>query len=183
MKNTKTKKEVKSHLTMLLQNKGYTLVHKSQQGNDIYLAIEPETGNVCIITANEGSQYFKEIILPEEVTDRLFSIIYKDYEVQPTKEIEGTDTVKCFKKYEDFDLVSKSERKINDVVITNEGLIRNIVDDQVISFANISHVNNILTNINIINLSYEEVLSITNYLIELAKDIKENIENSVKEEK
>ena len=64
MKNTKTKKEVKSHLTMLLENKGYTLVHKGQQGNDIYLAIEPETGNVCIITANEGSQYFKEIILP-----------------------------------------------------------------------------------------------------------------------
>ena len=75
---------------MLLQNKGYTLVHKSQQGNDIYLAIEPETGNVCIITANEGSQYFKEIILPEEVTDRLFSIIYKDYEVQPdSKAIVG----------------------------------------------------------------------------------------------
>ena len=167
----------------LLANKGYTLLHEGEAGTDLYLALEPTTGNVCLVTACEGTQFFKEIILTDEQVDCMFQAVYKDY----VKEDKGlvvpiTNFAKSLINKEGFEVVTSFERNLhNSMKRTNEALVRNIKEEQVITLAQVSYINDYLVNTSLINLSYEDVAIICDYLVKLTeKAVKETAK--VKEE-
>ena len=65
-------------LTKLLVNKGYCKIFTGAT-NELHIAFDPITKDVCLIVANQGSQHFKEMVLPDEAIEYLFELVYKDY--------------------------------------------------------------------------------------------------------
>lgn len=178
-------KQPKTNLTRLIHEKGYSLVKRGITGNDLYFAMEPQTGLVCLLIANEGSKYFKELLLHDAVVDKLFTIVYKDYKsVEFVKVEEPTGTAQLFIDNEGFEILTQVKRKIDKigVTMTNEYLIRNLAKSEgVVSLAHIAHVDNTLTNANIVNLTVEEVTVFLQHLVKVAKKLQEEIKGEEKE--
>lgn len=177
-KNTKDK----SPLQKLIANKGYTQIHEGQHGSDIYLAIDPQTGAICLLMASEGSQYFKEIVLTDEQVNYMFALMEAD--VDEITECHGAETSlgKHLVCSEDFRTLNTIEKEVGkDIKKTNEALVRNLRNDQVLSLARIAYINEFLTDVVIVNLTYEEVQIICNYLIELAKKAQAEAEAMAKQ--
>ena len=167
-----------SNLKKLIEEKGYELVHEGTQGNDLYFALDAQTGNVCLLVANEGSRYFKELFLNDIVVDKLFHTVCEDYKFNYITEIkEPTETAKNFINTEKFEILSQMKRPINDMTMTNEFLVRIMKEEHVVSIAHVAHIDNILTNINIVNLTYEEIVIFTKHIVDVARKIKENQES------
>lgn len=168
----------------LLANKGYTLIHEGETGTDLYIAIEVTTGNVCLVTASEGTQFFKEMVLTDEQVDCMFQAVYKDY----VKENKGlvvpiTNYAKYLINKEGFEIVTSFERDIhNSMKRTNEALFRNIKEEQVITLAQASYINDYLVNTSIVNLSYEDTAIICNYLVKLAEAARQEVAEATEEQ-
>ena len=168
-----------SNLKKLIEEKGYELVQQGTQGNDLYFALDAQAGNVCLLVANEGSRYFKELFLNDIVVDKLFNIVCEGYKFNYLPDIkEPTETAKNFIKTEQFEILSQMKRPINDMTMTNEFLVRVIEKGHVVSIAHIAHIDDIVTNINIISLTFEEVVTFTKHIVEVAKKMKENQKES-----
>ena len=157
----------------LLANKGYSLVHKGQFGTDLYVAIDPQTAAICLIVANEGSQYFKEIVLSDNQIEYMFATVsgdtVTDWGYVPSKTGLGKYLLK-----EDFKAVHSFEKEVSkEVTRTNEAFIRNIAEEEILSLARVAHINNTLVDICIVNLTYTEVSIICKYLADLAQKAEE----------
>ena len=172
-------------MKQLLVNKGYTLIHEGNFGTDLYIAIDPHTGAICLIVANEGSQYFKEIVLADAQIEIMFEVATGEaligYGYVPSKTGLGKHLLK-----EDFKNVSSFEKEVGKGIIkTNEAFVRNIAEEEMLSLARVAHINNTLVDICIVNLTYAEVSVICGYLAELAQKANEEaakIEAEKKEE-
>ena len=157
-------------LKMLLANKGYTLIHEGEQGSDIYLAIDPQTGAICLLMASEGSQYFKEIVLADEQVDYMFALVEGRLDKLNEFPAPKTRLGKHLINREDFIALNTLEKEVGkEINKTNEALIRNLKEEQVLSLARVAYINEFLTDVTIVNLTYQEVHTICAYLVELAK--------------
>lgn len=166
----------------LLVNKGYTQIHEGEQGADIYLAIDPQTGAICLLLANEGSQYFKEIVLADEQVDYMFAVLANDFSQVYNKSPYTTALGKYLVNRENFETLSYSTKDVGkEIKKTNEALVRNLKEEQVLSLTRIAYINDYITDATIVNLTYEEVQIICNYLVELAKKAKEEAEAMAKQ--
>lgn len=165
----------------LLVNKGYTQIHKGEYGTDIYLAIEPLTGAICLIVATEGSQYFKEMVLADTQVEFMFNVgsgeVPTSFGYVPSKTSLGKYLLR-----EDFKTVYRFEKEVvTDVVRANEAFVRYIKEEELLSLAKVAYVNETLADISIINLTIEEVHIICDYLAGLytkAKEAEEAAKNA-----
>ena len=154
----------------LIANKGYTLVREGEYGSDIYLAIDPQTGAICLLMASEGSQYFKEIVLDDRQVDYMFSLLEGSLKQFNKCVVPQTKLAKHLVNREDFTDVNTLEKEVGkEIKKTNEALVRNLEKDQVLSLTRVAYINEYLTDVTIVNLTYDEIRIICNYLIELAK--------------
>ena len=177
-KNTKDK----SPLKKLITNKGYTLIHESEQGSDIYLAIDPQTGAICLLLANEGSQYFKEIVLADAQVNYMFALMEGKLDLLGDFPTTKTRLGKHIVNREDFIPLHILEKEVSKVIKkTNEAFVRNLKEEEVLSLARVAYINEFLTDVIIINLTYDEVRIICNYLIELAKKAQAEAEAMAKQ--
>lgn len=163
-------------------NKGYTLVQKGEQGSDIYLAIDPQTGAICLLLASEGSQYFKEIILADAQVDYMFAILEGRLDKLNEFPAPKTRLGKHLTNREDFITLNTLEKEVGkEINKTNEALIRNLKEEQVLSLARVAYINEFLTDVTIVNLTYQEVALICGYLVTLAKKAQEEAEAMAKQ--
>lgn len=154
----------------LIMNKGYTLVQKGEHGSDIYLAIDPQTGAICLLLANEGSQYFKEIVLADEQVDYMFALMEGNLDKLNEFPTPKTRIGKHIVNREDFIALNTLTREVNkEIKRTNEAFVRNLKEDQVLSLMRLAYINEYLTDVIVVNLTYQEVYVICNYLVELVK--------------
>lgn len=154
----------------LIANKGYTLVHEGEQGSDIYLAIDPQTGAICLLMANEGSQYFKEIVLADAQVTYMFALMEGNLDLLGDFPTTRTRLGKHIVNREDFIALHIIEKEVSKVIKkTNEAFIRNLKEEEVLSLARVAYINEFLTDVTIVNLTYQEVHTICAYLVELAK--------------
>lgn len=171
------KNNAQTPLTKLLVNKGYKKVFTGRT-NEIHIALDPITRNVCLLIANQGSQHFKELILPDEAIDYLFSIVYENckYE-EPTEGYKHTKLANAFIDIQGYKYITGTEREITNkeeaVTYKNETLIKDIKDEKIIGIIQMSHVNDIFANLITLNITYEEVAEFTKYIVETAKKAKE----------
>lgn len=157
-------------LKMLLANKGYTLIHEGEQGSDIYLAIDPQTGAICLLMASEGSQYFKEIVLADEQVDYMFALVEGRLDKLNEFPAPKTRLGKHLINREDFIALNTLTREVSkEIIRTNEAFVRNLKEEQVLSLTRVAYINEFLTDVTIVNLTYQEVHIICSYLVELAK--------------
>lgn len=175
----------KSPLQNLIMNKGYTLIQKGEHGSDIYLAIDPQTGAICLLLASEGSQYFKEIVLADEQLDYMFALMEERLDKLNEFPAPKTRLGKHLTNREDFIALNTFEKEAGkDIKRINEALIRNLKEDQVLSLMRLAYINEYLTDVVVVNLTYQEVYVICNYLVELAKKAQEAAKQAeMKEEK
>lgn len=160
----------KSPLQKLIVNKGYTQIHKGQHGSDIYLAIDPQTGAICLLLANEGSQYFKEIVLADDQVDYMFALMEGRLDKLNEFPTPKTRIGKHIVNREDFIALHILEKEVSkEIKKTNEAFVRNLKEEEVLSLARVAYINEFLTDVTIINLTYDEVHIICSYLVELAK--------------
>lgn len=151
-------------------NKGYTLIQKGEQGSDIYLAIDPQTGAICLLLASEGSQYFKEIVLADAQVNYMFALMEGNLDMLGDFPTTKTRLGKHLTNREDFIALNTLEKEVGkEINKTNEALIRNLKEEQVLSLARVAYINEFLTDVTIVNLTYQEVHTICAYLVELAK--------------
>ena len=151
-------------------NKGYTLVQKGEHGSDIYLAIDPQTGAICLLMASEGSQYFKEIVLADAQVDYMFALVEGRLDKLDEFPVAKTRLGKQLANREDFIALNTLEKEVGkEINKTNEALIRNLKEEQVLSLTRVAYINEFLTDVTIVNLTYQEVHIICTYLVELAK--------------
>ena len=157
----------------LLVNKGYTQVHNGEYGTDLYVAIDPHTGAICLIVANEGSQYFKEIVLTDEQIEFLFAKALR----APVKTGMFITSKAPFSKSllkEDFHTVYSIDKEVaKGVKKTNEALVRDAKDEEVISLARVAYIDNMLADLCIVNLTYQEVSIFCGYLSQLVEQAQE----------
>ena len=163
-------------------NKGYTLVQKGEQGSDIYLAIDPQTGAICLLMASEGSQYFKEIVLADEQVDYMFALMEGNLDKLTDCHAADTRLGKHLVNREDFIPLNTLTREVSkEIKRTNEAFVRNLKDDQVLSLTRVAYINEYLTDVIIVNLTYQEVRVICAYLVELAKKAQAEAEAMAKQ--
>ena len=163
-------------------NKGYKLIHEGEQGSDMYLTIDPQTGAICLLMASEGSQYFKEIVLADEQVDYMFALMEGNLDKLNEFPAVKTRLGKHLTNREDFIALNTLTREVSkEVKRTNEAFVRNLKDDQVLSLTRVAYINEYLTDVIIVNLSYQEVRVICEYLIYLAKKAQEEAEAMAKQ--
>lgn len=166
----------------LIANKGYTLVHESEQGSDIYLAIDPQTGAICLLLANEGSQYFKEIVLADAQINYMFALMEGNLDLLGDFPTTKTRLGKHLVNRENFIALNTLEKEVSkEIKRTNEAFVRNLKDDQVLSLTRVAYINEHLTDVIIVNLTYQEVRIICEYLVYLAKKAQEEAEAMAKQ--
>lgn len=160
------------------------MIQKGEHGSDIYLAIDPQTGAICLLLASEGSQYFKEIVLADEQLDYMFALMEERSSINEFP-APKTRLGKHLTNREDFITLNTFEKEAGkDIKRTNEALIRNLKEDQVLSLMRLAYINEYLTDVIVVNLTYQEVYVICNYLVELAKKAQEAAKQAeIKEEK
>ena len=172
----------KSPLQKLIANKGYTQIHEGQHGSDIYLAIDPQTGAICLLIANEGSQYFKEIVLADEQVDYMFALMEGRLDKLNEFPTPKTRLGKHIVNREDFIALNILEKEVGkEIKKTNEAFVRNLKEEQVVSLTRVAYINEFLTDVTIINLTYDEVHIICSYLVELAKKAQAEAEATAKQ--
>lgn len=163
-------------------NKGYTLVQKGEQGSDIYLAIDPQTAAICLLMASEGSQYFKEIVLSDEQVNYMFALMEGHLDKLNEFPAPKTRLGKHLTNREDFITLNTLEKEVGkEINKTNEALIRNLKEEQVVSLTRVAYINEFLTDVTIVNLTYQEVKVICEYLVELAKKAQAEAEAMTKQ--
>lgn len=178
LKNTKDK----SLLKKLIENKGYTLVQEGEHGSDIYLALDPQTGAICLLIASEGSQYFKEIVLADEQVNYMFTLMEESSDSKNELPTPKTNLGKFLNNREGFTLLHTLEKEVGkEIKKTNEALIRNLKEEQVLSLTRVAYINEFLTDVTVINLTYQEVHTICSYLVELAKKAQAEAEAMAKQ--
>ena len=163
-------------------NKGYTLVQKGEQGSDIYLAIDPQTGAICLLMASEGSQYFKEIVLADEQVDYMFALMEGRLDKLNEFPAPKTRLGKHLTNREDFITLNTLEKEVGkEINTTTEALRRNLKEEQVVSLTRVAYINEFLTDVTIVNLTYQEVALICGYLVTLAKKAQAEAEAMAKQ--
>lgn len=163
-------------------NKGYKLIHEGEQGSDIYLAIDAQTGAICLLMASEGSQYFKEIVLADEQVDYMFALMEGSFDKLNEFPAAKTRLGKQLTNREDFIALNTLTREVSkEINRTNEAFVRNLKEDQVLSLTRVAYINEYLTDVVIVNLTYQEVRVICEYLIYLAKKAQEEAEAMAKQ--
>ena len=179
--------KVKSPLQKLIFNKGYKLIYEGEQGSDIYIAIDPQTGAICLLMASEGSQYFKEIVLADAQVNYMFALMENNFDSLDEFPTPKTSLGKFINNREGFTALNTLEKEVGkDIKRTNEAFVRNLKEDQVLSLTRVAYINEYLTDVIIVNLTYQEVNVICTYLVELAKMLQADAEaqaNIEKEEK
>ena len=157
-------------------------MHKGEFGTDLYVAIDPHTGAICLIVANEGSQYFKEIALADAQVEFLFAKAFRE----PVKDSMYIQSKASFGKNlikEGFYTVYSIEKEIaKGIVKTNEALVRDAKDEEVVSVARIAYIDKTLADLCIVNLTYHEVSLICGYLSQLVDQAQQAVEETEKKE-
>lgn len=152
----------KSLLQKLLEAKGYEkLETKNDKFYSIYMQIDTEAECICIVSASEGAMFFKEFIISTDMLDALMAIVHVGGEVKELDESKGSRMAKTLVENEGYKLVYRySKQKSEKINVTNEGLVRAIEDDGVISIIQVRYVNGILADISELNISYEDMIAV-----------------------
>lgn len=177
----KKNKTTMSLLSKLINEKGYKKLCEGDTGSDIYICMNDTTGNFDLLIANEGSKYFKEFELNDNILLKLFSVIYKDFKYEEDKSVaDKSSFAKYLEESQNYETLKVNVRNIKDkIIIKKESFLKVDKTDFVFSIMTVLFVNDALTDVNVINLSFETTSKITDFIIKLAKEKKQEFEENL----
>ena len=160
-----------SLLSKLIRDKGFKKIGEGTTGSEIYINLNELTGNFDLVIANEGSKFFKEFELNDDILDKLFSLVYKDYKYVEKENLENISNYsKYLEENENYKILRVNLRNIKDKIhLKKESLIKVDNTDFIISLMTVLFVNEDLADVNVINLDFTTTAKITDYIVKLAK--------------